>query len=190
MRIFQHELIETQAESCNIRRMTKEEFATAVEKHHNEFYNFALVLTNDQSNAMDVLQLAYMKAIRHLDQYQDGTNLKAWMNKIIRNTYIDEYRKKKITPAVGTEEDSVELAAVTDEEAIISAATAELVRDALNQLDPDDRSIIHMRELMGFRYSEIAQTLDIPQGTVMSRLHRARLKLKEAIIRMSRKNTL
>lgn len=183
-------MIERYAEFLNIPKMNREEFAVAVEKHHSEFYNFALALTRDPSYAMDVLQSSYVKAIRHLDQYQDGTNLKAWMNRIIRNTYIDEYRKKKVSPTVGAEEDSVETTAASDDEALISAATADLVREALGKLNPDDRSILHMREIMGFRYSEIAQTLDIPQGTVMSRLHRARIKLKEAILSISRKNTL
>ena len=151
-------------------------------------YNFAYRLTLDEDDANDLVQDTYLKAYRFFDSYEQGTNAKAWLFRILKNSFINEYRKKSKEPNK-VDYQEVETYYNSDDvnEPITSDLRIDSVRDligdevasALNSLDVDFRTIIVLCDIEGFSYEEMAKILDIPIGTVRSRLHRARTILKE-----------
>jgi RNA polymerase sigma-70 factor (ECF subfamily) len=158
-------------------------------------YNFAFRLTFDEDDANDLVQETYLKAYRFFDSFQEGTNAKAWMFRILKNTFINEYRKKTKEPH---KIDYQEVESYYNSEDVNEHRTSDLridafkdmigdeVATALNALDVDFRTIIILCDLEGFTYEEIAKILDIPIGTVRSRLHRARHLLKEKLAEYAR----
>lgn len=170
--------------------------------HIDSLYNFAYRLTTDEDDANDLVQETYMKAYRFFDSYEKGTNAKAWLFRILKNSFINEFRKKSKQPAkVDYNEvegyynsEDTEVDATTD---LRNDSVQELIGDevanALNELDVDFRTIIILCDLEGFKYEEMAKILDIPIGTVRSRLHRARNLLKaklEAYAKMRGYNSI
>lgn len=157
-------------------------------------YNFAYRLTLDEDDANDLVQETYLKAYRFFDYFEQGTNAKAWLFRILKNSFINEFRKKSKQPAkVDYSEvegyynsDDVEgegsVATTTD---MRTESVQDLIGDevasALNALPVDFRTVIILCDLEGFTYEEMAKILDIPIGTVRSRLHRARNSLKEKL---------
>jgi len=151
-------------------------------------YNFAYRLTLDEDDANDLVQDTFLKAYRFFDSYEQGTNAKAWLFRILKNSFINDYRKKSKEP---NKVDYQEVEAYYNSEDVNEPITSDLrvdsVRDligdevasALNSLDVDFRTIIVLCDIEGFSYEEMAKILDIPIGTVRSRLHRARTILKE-----------
>lgn len=153
-------------------------------------YNFAFHLTYDEEDSNDLVQETYLKAYRFIDSYDAGTNAKAWLFKILKNAFINEYRKKSKQPSrvdyedfVGyhdTEESShVEFLDLRHE--IFQGMLGDEVTRALNTLPVDFRTVVLLCDIEGFSYEEIAKITDIPIGTVRSRLHRARNMLKEKL---------
>lgn len=153
-------------------------------------YNFAYRLVLDEDMANDLVQDTYLKAYRFFDSYQSGTNAKAWLFRILKNTFINDYRKKSKEPGKVDYQD-VENFYNSDEvdKPITNDLRVEAFKDligdevagALNALDVDYRTIIILCDIEGFTYEEISKILDIPIGTVRSRLHRARNLLKEQL---------
>jgi RNA polymerase sigma factor (sigma-70 family) len=151
-------------------------------------YNFAYRLTLDEDDANDLVQDTYLKAYRFFESYEQGTNAKAWLFRILKNSFINDYRKKSKEPNK-VDYQEVETYYNSDDvnEPITSDLRIDSVRDligdevasALNSLDVDFRTIIVLCDIEGFSYEEMAKILDIPIGTVRSRLHRARTILKE-----------
>lgn len=157
-------------------------------------YNFAYRLTLDEDDANDLVQETYLKAYRFFDYFEQGTNAKAWLFRILKNSFINEFRKKSKQPAkvdysevegyYNTEdvEGDNGVATTTD---MRSESVQDLIGDevasALNTLPVDFRTVIILCDLEGFTYEEMAKILDIPIGTVRSRLHRARNSLKEKL---------
>ena len=158
-------------------------------------YNFGYRLTLDEDDARDLVQETYLKAFRFIDSFRKGTNAKAWLFRILKNGFINEYRKKKKEPAKVDYQD-VENIYNADEstgsmnaELRVESLQEELgdeISGALNTLDEDFRTVILLCDVEGFKYEEIAEILDIPIGTVRSRLHRARTMLKEKLARYAR----
>lgn len=158
--------------------------------HADALYNFAYKLTHEESDSNDLVQETFLKAYKYALSYQKGTNAKAWLFRILKNTFINDYRKKSKEPA---KVDYNEVESYYDSESTDSNITTDLrvdtVKDmmgdeitlALNSLDVDFRTIIILCDLEGFKYDEMAKILDIPIGTVRSRLHRARTMLKEKL---------
>ena len=156
----------------------------------DSLYNFAYRLTFDEDDANDLVQDTFLKAYRFIESYEVGTNAKAWLFRILKNSFINEYRKKSKEPS---KVDYNDMESYYNSEDTESEATADLridsVKDmmgdeitiALNSLDVDFRTIIILCDLEGFKYEEMAKILDIPIGTVRSRLHRARNMLKEKL---------
>jgi RNA polymerase sigma factor (sigma-70 family) len=142
--------------------------------HINAMYNFAYRLTLDRDDAKDLLQDTYLKAYRFIDSFQEGTNAKAWLFRILKNSFINDYRKKSKEPA---KVDYQEVETYYNSEDMIG----DEISNALNALDVDFRTVIILCDLEGFKYEEMAKILDIPIGTVRSRLHRARNLLKEKL---------
>lgn len=158
--------------------------------HINSMYNFAYRLTLDADDAKDLLQDTYMKAFRFIDSFQQGTNAKAWLFRILKNSFINDYRKKSKEPS---KVDYQEVETFYNSEDVDRQITPDLrvealqdmigdeISTALNSLDVDFRTVIILCDLEGFKYEEMAKILDIPIGTVRSRLHRARNLLKEKL---------
>jgi RNA polymerase sigma-70 factor (ECF subfamily) len=158
--------------------------------HINSMYNFAYRLTLDPDDAKDLLQDTYLKAFRFIESFQQGTNAKAWLFRILKNSFINDYRKKSKEPS---KVDYQEVETFYNSEDVDRQITPDLrvealqdmigdeISTALNALDVDFRTVIILCDLEGFKYEEMAKILDIPIGTVRSRLHRARNLLKEKL---------
>lgn len=158
--------------------------------HINSMYNFAYRLTLDADDSKDLVQDTYLKAYRFIDSFQQGTNAKAWLFRILKNSFINDYRKKTKEPA---KVDYQEVESYYNSEDVDRQITPDLrvealkdmigdeISNALNALDVDFRTVIILCDLEGFKYDEMAKILDIPIGTVRSRLHRARNLLKEKL---------
>ena len=153
-------------------------------------YNFAYHLTYDEADANDLVQETYMKAFRFIDKYHQGTNAKAWLFKILKNAFINEYRKKSKQPTKvdyeevisyheGENQDSAGFLDLRAE--IFQGMMGDEVTNAINSLPVDFKTVILLCDIEGFTYEEIAKIVDIPIGTVRSRLHRARNMLKEKL---------
>lgn len=186
-------------ENVNKPEVTKKEKDAQFEKEFmpliNSLYNFAYRLTLDEDDANDLVQETYMKAYRFFDSYEQGTNAKAWLFRILKNSFINDFRKKSKQPAK-VDYNEVESFYNSDEvdEKITTDLRVDAVQDmigdevanALNALAVDFRTIIILCDLEGFTYEEMAKILDIPIGTVRSRLHRARNLLKDKLKKYAR----
>ena len=158
--------------------------------HINSMYNFGYRLTLDRDDAKDLVQDTYFKAFRFIESFQRGTNAKAWLFRILKNSFINDYRKKVKEP---NKVDYQEVESYYNSEDVDRQITPDLrvdalkdmigdeISNALNALDVDFRTGIILCDLEGFKYEEMAKILDIPIGTVRSRLHRARQLLKEKL---------
>ncbi|MTI38753.1 sigma-70 family RNA polymerase sigma factor [Fulvivirga lutimaris] len=158
--------------------------------HIGPMYNFAYRLTFDDDDAKDLVQDTYLKAYRFITSFEQGTNAKAWLFRIMKNSFINDFRKKSKQPAkVDYQEvetfynsDDVDKAITTDLRVeTVQDMIGDEISNALNSLDVDFRTVIILCDLEGFKYDEMAKILDIPIGTVRSRLHRARNLLKEKL---------
>lgn len=145
----------------------------------DQLYNFAQWLTQDASEAEDLVQETYTKALRGFPGFQAGTNFRAWIFRILRNSFLTSRTglKTKIT----LEDDAVEAIASdapTPEEILVAQANREIVQNGLSALPVPYREILLLCDVEEMSYDEISQVLGIPAGTVMSRLHRARKALR------------
>jgi RNA polymerase sigma-70 factor (ECF subfamily) len=148
----------------------------------DQLYNFAHWLTHDRSEAEDLVQETYAKALRGFSSFQSGTNFRAWMFRILRNSFLSSRTGLKSTVAIGDDEDEAIVSSdPTPEAVLIAQADRETVRQALRELSVPYREILLLCEVEEMSYDEIAQTLTIPAGTVMSRLHRARKALRASL---------
>ncbi|TAE41716.1 MAG: sigma-70 family RNA polymerase sigma factor [Runella slithyformis] len=159
--------------------------------HINSMYNFAFRLTMDEDDANDLVQDTYLKAFRFITSFEQGTNAKAWLFRILKNSFINDYRKRSKEPSkvdyqeVETTYNSEEAAEVDYTSDLRVEAVQDMIGDevatALNSLPIDFRTVIILCDVEGFTYEEMAKILDIPIGTVRSRLHRARNLLKDKL---------
>ena len=158
----------------------------------DSLFNTAFRLTRNAQDAEDLVQETYLKAYRHYDKFQEGTNLKAWLFKIMKNTFINNYRKKQRVPPQsdfadlegGLESrvrDDGASRIKTPEEEFLETIVDEQVQEALDGLPPDYRMAVILADLENFSYKEIAEILEIPVGTVMSRLYRGREQVDGAV---------
>lgn len=154
-------------------------------------YNFAYHLTYNEADANDLVQEAYMKAYRFISSYEVGTNAKAWLFKILKNAFINDYRKKTKRPTQVDYEEVINFHAEENDtnyssyldlrEEIFQGMMGDEITIAINSLDVPFRTVILLCDVEGFKYDEISKILDVPIGTVRSRLHRARNMLKERL---------
>ena len=159
--------------------------------HIDSLFNFALHLTHHEENANDLVQEAYLKAYRSIDHYERGTNARAWLFRILKNTFINDYRKKSRQPAQvdyeevvihHNEEESTSLSSFYDlREEMFDKMMGDEVTNTINSLPVDFRAVILLCDIEGFTYEEIAKIVDVPIGTVRSRLYRSRNMLKEKL---------
>lgn len=158
--------------------------------HMDALKTFAYHLSYNEEDANDLVQETYMKAHRFIDKYDQGTNAKAWLFKILKNAYINEYRKKSKRPQkVDFEDivsyqnsDSASSSKYLDlRQEIFENMMGDEVTIAINSLPIDFRTVILLCDIEGFTYEEISKIIDVPIGTVRSRLFRARNMLKEKL---------
>lgn len=158
-------------------------------EYMDQLYGAALRLTRNPADAEDVVQETYVKAFTAFHQFTPGTNLKAWLFRILTNTFINNYRKAQRQPQLDGSEDvedwQLARAAGHTASGLPSAETEALalipdsaVTNALDGLRPEFRQVVLLADVEGFSYKEIAEIMDTPIGTVMSRLNRARAQLR------------
>ena len=164
--------------------------------HLDSLYNFALRLTTDQSDAEDLVQDTIVKAFRFFDSYEKGTNAKAWLFRILKNSFINNYRKNLKKPqSVDYDEVSSYYETVraerTDTSDLESLMFRNLMDDnfskALAKLPEDFRTVVLLCDVDGFTYEEISNMLDVPIGAIRSRLHRGRNLLKTELYEYAKK---
>ena len=165
-------------------------FDTEFMPHVDSMYNFAYRLTFDEDDSKDLVQDTYLKAYRFISSFERGTNAKAWLFRILKNSFINDFRKKSKEPS---KVDYQEIESYYNSDEVDKTITTDLrvetlqdmigdeISNALNSLEVDFRTVIILCDLEGFKYDEMAKILDIPIGTVRSRLHRARNLLKEKL---------
>jgi RNA polymerase sigma-70 factor, ECF subfamily len=169
--------------------------------HLDQLYAAALRMTRNPADAEDLVQETYVKAFTNFHQYTDGTNLRAWMFRILTNTFINNYRKKQREPlqqAADEIEDWQQLRAEAHMSTGLRSAETEAldrlpdtaVVHALSQVPEEFRVAVYLADVEGFAYKEIAEMMSTPVGTVMSRLHRGRKLLRVLLADVARERGL
>lgn len=163
--------------------------------HIDALYNYAVRMTGDPEDANDLVQETYMKAYRFFDSFEKGTNCKAWLFRILKNSYINRYRKESKEPDKVDYDDIKEFYHTVKHSSLDSNDMqekwyGELLDDeisrALDSLPEDFREVVQLCDIEGFTYEEIANMVDCPIGTVRSRLHRGRKILREKLLDYAR----
>jgi RNA polymerase sigma-70 factor (ECF subfamily) len=169
------------------------DFSSGSLPYRDQLFKSALRMTRSVEDAEDLIQETYLKAYKYYDRFAEGTNFKAWLFKIMKNTFINSYRKRKLQPPKvdfdeiheGLERTLVEQAAVDPENPEVHFLIGEIdheVAVALSNLPHDYKMVVLLADLEGFAYKEIAEILEVPVGTVMSRLYRGRRILERALL--------
>lgn len=169
------------------------DFETGELPFREQLFKTALRLARHSEDAEDLLQETYLKAFRHYASFQPGTNLKAWLFKILKNTFINDYRRRKQRPAqvdFSELEETFESAiagkeaylAKTPEDEILEATLDDEVRRSMASLPHNYKVVVLLADIEGYAYKEIADILAIPVGTVMSRLYRGRRLLEQSLL--------
>ena len=169
------------------RNAKQREFEREAIPHMSLLYNYALRMTNNSADADDLVQETYLKAFRFWDKYEKGTNIRAWLFRIMKNSYINRYRKETKEPeTVDYDEIKGFYATVRDETAdandlqqsVFNTLLDDDVANAIASLPDDFRTVVILCDIEGLTYEEIAEFVDCPLGTVRSRLHRGRKLLR------------
>lgn len=181
--------------SSNDKKSKKEAFREEALPHIDALYGVALRLIKNERDAEDLVQDAYLKAFNHFDKYKRGTNCKAWLFKILTNTFINRYRKKQKERTFLVDDDERSLyerhaarqaspldRGFDDEAHLFHTVFADEVREALEGVPTDFRLVVLLADLHDFSYKEIASIMDCPIGTVMSRLYRGRRLLQKQLV--------
>jgi len=173
-------------------------FEREVMQHLDALYRTALRMTRNPQDAEDLVQETMLRAFRFLDRFEPGTNLRAWLFKILTNTYINRYRKASSEPRVDSLDDSEELSLYRylDNEAASRGGSVEAqvldrfaeqdIKTAIEALPPQYRITVLLADVEGFSYNDIAEITNVKKGTVMSRLFRGRRLLQKALVDQAR----
>ena len=172
------------------------EFEREALPHMDLLYNFARRMTNSSSDADDLVQETYLKAFRFWDKYEKGTNIRAWLFRILKNSYINRYRKETKEPET-VDYDQVKnfyntvRHEATDpndlQESVFGNLLDDDVAGAVASLPEDFRTVVILCDIEGLTYEEIAEFVDCPLGTVRSRLHRGRKLLRSMLFQYAKK---
>lgn len=171
------------------------EFEQEALPHMDVLYNYALRTTNSPEDADDLVQETYLKAYRFWDKYEKGTNVRAWLFRIMKNSYINRYRKESKEPEKVDYEDvqnfyntiRADAADANDlQESMFGNLLEDDVAKAIADLPEEFRTVVILCDIEGLTYEEIADFFDIPLGTVRSRLHRGRKLLRAKLLKFAR----
>jgi RNA polymerase sigma-70 factor (ECF subfamily) len=177
-------------------RRKQEDFQNEALPHSDILYNYALRTTGNQDDARDLLQETFLKAYRFWDKYEKGTNIRAWLFRIMKNSYINRYRKESKEP------DKVDYGDVENfynsiraeykdtndlQEKLFGNLLGDEVAKALAGIPEDFRTVVILCDIEGLTYEEIAEFIDRPIGTVRSRLHRGRKLLQAQLFEYAKK---
>ncbi|WP_439563641.1 sigma-70 family RNA polymerase sigma factor [Microcella sp.] len=184
-----NEAAQTQADELAERRRLFQEQALPF---MDQLYGAAMRMTKNPADAADLVQETFVKAFAAFAQFEQGTNLKAWLYRILTNTFINVYRKKQRDPYQGTideledwqlggAESATSTTTRSAEAEAIDRMPASAVKDALQSIPEDFRLAVYFADVEGFAYQEIADIMKTPVGTVMSRLHRGRRLLRDLL---------
>lgn len=169
----------------NVSGLENQEFEKLAVPLLDGLYNFACWLSGNPDEARDLVQETFLKSLRGFSSFREGTNFRAWMYRILRNTFLTSRTGlERRNTQQEDEEGFADLAVSTEtpELALIRRADTELVQAAITQLAPIFQEVILLADMEEMRYQEIAETLDVPIGTVMSRLARARKQVRAYIV--------
>jgi RNA polymerase sigma-70 factor (ECF subfamily) len=166
--------------------------------YRDQLYKTALRMTRSVEETEDLLQETYLKAFKYYDRFEEGTNLKAWLFRIMKNSFINRYRKRRHVPQhlefdelqEGFEESAVGTGCADQldpERNVIDSAMDHEVREALIALPHDYKMAVLLVDIQGFTYQEVADLAGVPVGTVMSRLFRGRKKMERALLSFGRR---
>ncbi len=158
----------------------------------DSLYGHAMNLTRNPNDANDLVQETYLKAFGAFESFEQGTNLKAWLHRILKNTYINQYRKQQNRPfesaleeleewQIGDAESRTASSSRSAEAEAIDHLPASAVKDALQTIPEEFRMAVFLADVEGYSYQEIADIMETPTGTVMSRLHRGRRLLRDIL---------
>ncbi len=185
--------------SENAQQQREAEFEQAAMPYIDALYNTAYRMTRNAQDAEDLVQETYLKAYRAFDRFEAGTNLKAWLFKILKNSFINEYRRRQHVPPQSdfadieesfenqvSEEASGRMP--SPEQDLLEKVLDEDVQRAIDELPEDYRMVVLLADLEGFSYKEISDILEIPVGTVMSRLYRGRRLLERVMLQYAREH--
>ena len=181
----------------------KEQFTSDAMQYAPQLFSTALRMTRNRSDAEDLVQETYIKGWRSFHTFQDGTNLRAWLFRIMTNTYINKYNAQK-RKGTEVELDDIEelflykrLGSIDQsqlsssaEDQMLELFTDDEVKNALEELPEDFRMPVLLSDVDGFSYKEISEMLEIPIGTVMSRLHRGRKAMQKMLYEYARERGL
>jgi RNA polymerase sigma-70 factor (ECF subfamily) len=168
-----------------VNRLPDREFETLALPLLDALYNFACWLSGDAEEARDLVQETFVKALKGFGSFQEGTNFRAWMFRILRNTFLTSRTGLERRNTTQEDEDGFEESVVTHdtpELSLIRRADTELVQQAIAQLPLMFREVLLLADIEEMKYQEVADALSIPIGTVMSRLARARKQVREHIL--------
>jgi RNA polymerase sigma-70 factor, ECF subfamily len=178
----------------------QEKFAELATPFMSALYAAALRMTRNPADAEDLVQETYLRAYRGFGGFREGTNLKAWLYRILTNTFINTYRAKKRRPDQVDLDDVEDFyifrrlggleAARTAETEALAALPDDEVKQALESIPEQFRMAVILADIEGFSYKEIAEILDVPIGTVMSRIHRGRRQLQKLLWDYATENNL
>jgi RNA polymerase sigma-70 factor (ECF subfamily) len=171
----------------------RDTFAAAAMQYAPQLYSAAMRMTRNSSDAEDLVQETYLRAYRSYATFEEGTNLRAWLFRILTNTFINSYRAKQRRPQetdLGETEDlylyrnlrNLDSASRSAEDTLFDLFTDDEVKAALESLPDNFRMPVLLADVEEFSYKEIAEMLDIPIGTVMSRLHRGRKAMQKQLV--------
>jgi len=166
-------------------------FELLIEQCKTKAYNIALRYLRNEEDAMDALQESFIKIYRHLESFREGSKFDTWVYRIVVNTCNDMLRKNHGAPVEylnrsdeEEEEYTLELPDTDPgpQDALLQKEQAKLILDALDQLKPDQKEVVILRDIQGFAYEEIAEMLNCSMGTIKSRINRSRSRLREILL--------
>lgn len=186
-------VVRTELDESRRRALFEEQVIPEIDR----LYGAAMRYTRDPTDAQDLVQETVAKAYSSFHQFQQGTNLRAWLYRILHTTYISMYRKKQRRPQENLQEQIDDFSFYDEartgpsaEVEVLASITDEEVKRALAELPESFRMAVYLADVEGFAYKEIAEIMDTPIGTVMSRLHRGRKALQLALAEYARKRGL
>ena len=154
-------------------------------KHSDILYGFAYRLAQNADDAKDLVQDTFLRALKYADHYTPGTNARSWLYRIMYNLFINQYRKQRRSPIVAAHEHEEDRGGqyTISPDAFRNSMSDEVML-AFNQLKPEFKSVLYLRDFEDLKYEEISHVLDIPICTVKTRIHRARLYMRQTLSKL------